>query len=384
MAERKLTDKEKLQIKLEKDWKKNIVPIYKKSRDNIKKQVSLLVEKGIDSQTELMRYNRLQKLQEQIEEEIKKLTGDTTKELNNTVKAGYVDSSNLSYYDIETGVGIELDFNLMNKEAAKLAIVNPLDNVGFIQREKDNMKVLVNQLNSVITEGIVQGTGYRAIARSVNEKFDIGYNKSLRIVQTETHRVLEKASFDRAVEAEEAGVEMQKEWLSAFTPTTRDSHASASGQVVAVKEPFIVNGEQLMYPGDPSGELTVSEKPDKDIISNEIEFAYLWEFDIRNSFLFSLFGGTEDLIGTVKNEESIKMENIYTFTDREKAGSFSNIPIRFTLKHDSSYNITENVVFGLDFKTVVGIEEKIIPPSVLGNILPSMGLEFGVKLKIIF
>ena len=61
--------------------------------------------------------------------------------------------------------------------------------------------------------------------------------------------------------------------------------------------------------------------------------------------------------------------NIYTFTDREKAGSFSNIPIRFTLQHTSSYNITENVIFGLDFKTVVGIEEKIVPPSVMGNIL---------------
>jgi hypothetical protein len=139
-----------------------------------------------------------------------------------------------------------------------------------------------------------------------------------------------------------------------------------------------------LYPGDASGELTVGEKPDKDKISNEIEFVYIWEFDIRNSFLYSLFGGTEDLIGTVKNEESVKMENIYTFTDREKAGSFSNIPLRCTLQHTSSYNITENVVFGLDFKTIVGIEEKIIPPSVLGNILPSMGLEFGVKLKIIF
>ena len=194
MADRQKTEKEKLQEELERKWKKNIVKPYKESRENIKKMVADMQEKGIDSQLELMRYNRLEKMQSQIEEEIKNLTTITTKELNNTVINGYIDSSNLSYYDIETGVGIELDFNLMYKEAAKLAIVNPLDNVGFIQREKDNMKVLVNQLNGSITQGIIQGLGYREIARSVNEKFDIGYNKSLRIVQTETHRVLEKAT----------------------------------------------------------------------------------------------------------------------------------------------------------------------------------------------
>jgi hypothetical protein len=140
----------------------------------------------------------------------------------------------------------------------------------------------------------------------------------------------------------------------------------------------------LLFPGDPSREPAVSEVPDSDTVINEIGFAYLWELDIEKSFLYELFGETEGMTGTMRNVERVTIENTYTFTDREKSNSFSNIPVRCTLEHMSSYGVSENITFEADAKAVVGVEEKVLPPSVEGNILPSMGLEFGVKLKIVF
>lgn len=49
-----------------------------------------------------------------------------------------------------------------------------------------------------------------------------------------------------------AGVE-HKEWLSTTDGREREEHALANGQVVKVDEPFIVGGEALDFPGDPSG-----------------------------------------------------------------------------------------------------------------------------------
>ncbi len=51
---------------------------------------------------------------------------------------------------------------------------------------------------------------------------------------------------------------LDKEWLSAQIPTSRDSHADpfptgAHGQIVQIDQPFIVDGEPLMFPGDPGG-----------------------------------------------------------------------------------------------------------------------------------
>jgi len=45
-----------------------------------------------------------------------------------------------------------------------------------------------------------------------------------------------------------------KTWISALLPDrTREAHAAAHGQTVGLDEMFVVDGEHLMYPGDPMG-----------------------------------------------------------------------------------------------------------------------------------
>ena len=46
---------------------------------------------------------------------------------------------------------------------------------------------------------------------------------------------------------------MVKEWVSVDDNRTREAHHHADGQVVPLDEPFIVDGEELMYPGDING-----------------------------------------------------------------------------------------------------------------------------------
>jgi len=53
------------------------------------------------------------------------------------------------------------------------------------------------------------------------------------------------------------GLDLKREWVSSSDDRTRDTpdadHVAADGQVVGMREPFIVSGEELMFPGDPSG-----------------------------------------------------------------------------------------------------------------------------------
>ncbi|MEM2111505.1 MAG: hypothetical protein QXX08_06470, partial [Candidatus Bathyarchaeia archaeon] len=86
----------------------------------------------------------------------------------------------------------------------------------------------------------------------------------------------------------------------------------------------------------------------------------------------------------VRNTESIKIENSYRFTERERAGTFTNLPLRVTLEHTSDYQVSEKVEFSLSLKAIGGVEERVFPESIEGNILPSMGFEFGTSVKVVF
>ncbi len=130
-----------------------------------------------------------------------------------------------------------------------------------------------------------------------------------------------------------------------------------------------------LVPGDNEYEVEVPEKPDRLTINNDINFNYLWEYKNMNIPLIN---------GPLKNIETIRLENIYTFVNRKKSESFSNVPFRITFKHISTYSVTNTIDFSAYIKIIGGIEERVIPPIVTGNILPSVGLEIGVSTKIIF
>jgi hypothetical protein len=146
----------------------------------------------------------------------------------------------------------------------------------------------------------------------------------------------------------------------------------------------IGNENFYLFPGQPDKEVAVAVKPDKNKIEHESSVEYLWEYNLKKHRIFSNLGGDNPALGKLQNTERLTIENIYTFTDREISESFSNIPVRLTLEHLSSYRLTQLIEFGMNLKTVFGIEEKIIPPSTSGNTLTSMGFEVGVNTKIIF
>jgi hypothetical protein len=146
-----------------------------------------------------------------------------------------------------------------------------------------------------------------------------------------------------------------------------------------------INDERLyLFPDQPGKEIPVTEKPYSDKIDSSITFEYLWEFDIEDLNLFQGIEAAAEVKGPVQNTERIVLEDLYTFTDRDKFGSFSNIPFRATLEHVSSYLMSDNIEFGLNLKAMIGVEEKILPPSYEGDFLSSMGFEIGIITKILF
>lgn len=82
-----------------------------------------------------------------------------------------------------------------------------------------------------------------------------------RIVRTQMSRVFAKSADARAKalaeELKAVGLDkgakgLRRQWIATLDSRTRPDHLAAHGQTVGVDEPFVVGGERMDYPGDPS------------------------------------------------------------------------------------------------------------------------------------
>ena len=131
---------------------------------------------------------------------------------------------------------------------------------GFINRWVATKVTQINrttesQIRSIIRGGLDEGLGTDKIGKRIRELANpFSALRAHVIARTETHTA---ANFGAQQAAELTGLDMKREWVSSMDDRTRDesgaNHVAADGQVVGMKEPFIVSGERLMFPGDPAG-----------------------------------------------------------------------------------------------------------------------------------
>lgn len=106
-------------------------------------------------------------------------------------------------------------------------------------------------IESIVTQGIQDGLSERQIGKLIDAVAPTkSASRAQTIARTETHAA---AMASAQASAEATGIEMVREWVASGGERTRESHDAASGQIVGMNEPFIINGEELMYPGDPNG-----------------------------------------------------------------------------------------------------------------------------------
>jgi SPP1 gp7 family putative phage head morphogenesis protein len=107
-----------------------------------------------------------------------------------------------------------------------------------------------SQIKATLEEGINDGDSIATMESKLRAKFnDLGRDRARTIAMTETGAVYGAA---REEAMKQAGIQY-KQWLTSGNSNVRAAHAAANGQTVPVDEPFEVDGESLMHPGDPNG-----------------------------------------------------------------------------------------------------------------------------------
>lgn len=111
-----------------------------------------------------------------------------------------------------------------------------------------------SQINTALSNAYEDGATTDQLADAVRGVFNnLSKNEALRIANTETSAAY---GFSRHEAMTAAGI-TRKMWISSHGPHVRPAHAAAEFKYTAdpipIDEPFIVDDEELMYPGDESG-----------------------------------------------------------------------------------------------------------------------------------
>lgn len=180
--------------------------------------------------------------------------------INDKIPDIYTLNYNFSAKDIENGVAKKVSFEIVNARAVKELSMN--DSKFFLpKKELDPKKDIpwnMKRVNAEILQGIYQGESIDKMADRLMRVGVANETSAIRAARTIVTTVENKARQDAAEKATEAGVIMRKVWLTVSDNRTREWHAQAGedygtkDQAIPIDEPFLVNGEEMMFPGDES------------------------------------------------------------------------------------------------------------------------------------
>jgi len=105
-----------------------------------------------------------------------------------------------------------------------------------------------------IQSGLTDGLGTEEIARNIRAVSSLTPFRAATVARTETHAAATFGSIESVREAERSlGVVMLKEWLPTMDDRTRPEHAAMAGSdPIPMDAKFLVGGEEMDRPGDPS------------------------------------------------------------------------------------------------------------------------------------
>lgn len=128
--------------------------------------------------------------------------------------------------------------------------------VRFLEQRAQRFATSVNQttwdkLKKSLSDGLDSGENLDKLIARVEAVMDERIQSSGEVIaRTEIIGAVNGGTLEAWKQSE---VVKGKEWLAALDDRTREAHATAHGQQVGMDEPFEVDGESLMFPGDASG-----------------------------------------------------------------------------------------------------------------------------------
>lgn len=239
-----------IKIQLDKEQKviDDLERQYKKALKDIDEKIKLLQSDDL-TQSKVYQLQYQKALRGQVSGILDKLHGDEYATIQQYLHDSYQDGFIGAMYSIH-GQGIPLIVPLDQQAAVKAIITDSQLSDKLYSELGVNIKQLKQAVRQEITRGIATNMPFADIARNVANRSKAPMARAKTIVRTEAHRIQQAAAADARDAAKKRGCDVVKQWDSTLDGDTRSTHRQLDGQIREVDEPFELNGNTAMYPGD--------------------------------------------------------------------------------------------------------------------------------------
>ena len=177
--------------------------------------------------------------------------------INGYLPEVYAVNYNYGTYEIEKGSKINTSFTLYDRQTVERLLRDEPDllpmkaKVNVPKDEQWNKK----HINSAVTQGILQGESIDKISQRLAATVtDMSQTSAIRNARTMTTSAQNGGRIDSYKRAEGMGIKLMQVWMSTLDNRTRHEHILLDGQKQPIGKPFKVNGDEILFPGDPSAE----------------------------------------------------------------------------------------------------------------------------------
>ena len=98
-----------------------------------------------------------------------------------------------THYTIQKGTGLAYDFNKLSNPAVKAAIANEWKGANYSKRIWNNTDKLANDLEEILTQGLMIGTSGKKMATRIVKKMDSSRYEANRLIRTEVNYIAGQA-----------------------------------------------------------------------------------------------------------------------------------------------------------------------------------------------
>lgn len=235
------------QLDAEKAVLKELEKQYKKALRDIERKIMILESDEL-TQSRIYRIEYQKALKKQVEAVLERLHADEYSIIQQFLSGSYTDGFLGTVYDMH-GQGVPLIFPIDPKEAVAAVMTESKLSVPLYDALGIDTKKLSKTISSEISRGVASSMAYTDIARNIANASKAPLSRAKTIVQTEAHRIQEKAALDAQYKAKSRGADVVKQWNSTLDGDTRPTHRKLDGQIREVDKPFEANGLEAMYPG---------------------------------------------------------------------------------------------------------------------------------------